>query len=179
MGVAIIRELILTELERGLPGVTPEVGAACSQAAAVCLEDRKHVVGVEMALTGDKRETFKVEWKRPDARAIRAWSDLAEAVECGACAVAFLVILAVTDFAVIGRSVKGTGIDYWLGKKSGVLFEQAARLEVSGILRGDAAAIDRRVETKKRQRRRSEATMIPGYVVVVEFSMPTTKMVKT
>jgi hypothetical protein len=179
MGVVVIRKLILTDLERGLPGITPEVDAACSQAASVCLENQKHQAGVEMTLTGDEREVFAVEWRKPDARAIRAWSDLPEAVESGACAVAFLVMLAVTDFTVIGRSVKGTGIDYWLGKKRGVLFQHAARLEVSGILRGDAGQVERRAVLKRRQSRRSNATMIPGYVVVVEFSMPTTKMVTT
>lgn len=173
-----IRELDFSRLEQGLPGVSREVVAAFFQAAKVCLANQNHADRVQLTRTGAFAETFALRWKMPSKQTLATWSDLSEAVEMGACAIAFMLTLEVTDYTVIQRSRKGTGFDYWLGKKNDIPFQNSARLEISGILCGDSRSLDRRVAMKQKQIQRSDATMIPGFVVVVEFSAPTSKMVK-
>lgn len=74
-------------------------------------------------------------------------------------------------------SRKGTGFDYWLGRKdsNALLFQNKARLEVSGIRRGDEVAIETRVRRKLKQIEPTDA-LLPGLVAVVEFSSPRTRV---
>ncbi|ETW93058.1 MAG: hypothetical protein ETSY2_52085 [Candidatus Entotheonella gemina] len=107
-----------------------------------------------------------------------AWADEQEATEYGACGIAILIILALTDYTVIRRSRKGTGIDYWLGyQDTDYPFQDAARLEVSGIRRGNDRVVAARVSQKIRQTKPSDEAL-PAYIVVVEFSRPYARMVK-
>ena len=90
----------------------------------------------------------------------------------GATGVAVLLAKQETDHVVIERSVKGTGIDYWLGDASDApLFQRKARLEISGILQGNDRAVGARVRQKLRQVARSNC-VLPAFVVVVEFGKP-------
>ena len=66
----------------------------------------------------------------------------------------------------------GTGFDYWLGDKDSVLFQKKARLEVSGILKGDDTAISRRYTSKVEQTHKSDELQLPAYISVIEFSRP-------
>ena len=71
------------------------------------------------------------------------------------------------------RSRKGTGFDYWLGSGSDTLgFQDTARLEVSGIRQGNALAVRTRIREKLRRTDRSDDTLLPAYVIVVEFGTP-------
>lgn len=76
-----------------------------------------------------------------------------------------------TDYFVTSRARKWTGIDFWLGSEPETLIS-TARLEVSGILQGDASTIRARVREKMRQTDRSATSRLPVYVSVVEFSTP-------
>ncbi len=109
----------------------------------------------------------------------RCWADDQEATEFGACGIAALLIHEFTDLTVTERSVKGTGFDYWLGTKSSEapLFQEKARLEVSGIRNGDDFALRRRVKEKTEQTKRLDGTL-PAYIIVVEFSTPRSQTVK-
>jgi hypothetical protein len=51
------------------------------------------------------------------------------------------------------------------------LFQKKARLEISGILKGESSQIKSRVKQKKAQTQVS-AGGYPGYAAVVEFSSP-------
>ncbi|TAF58742.1 MAG: hypothetical protein EAZ60_01650 [Oscillatoriales cyanobacterium] len=51
-------------------------------------------------------------------------------------------------------------------------FERMARLEVSGIRKGDRSQINARVKLKTEQTRTSDAQGLPAYIIVVEFSRP-------
>ena len=93
------------------------------------------------------------------------------ATEWGATGIAVLLAKEETGHAVVSRSPKGTGFDYWIGEESDV-FQGKARLEVSGILHGDNQVINSRIKEKKRQISRSDSSGYPGYVVVVEFGQP-------
>ena len=89
--------------------------------------------------------------------------------------VAILLILQLTTLTVIERSRKGTGFDYWLGSQDSTTmlpFQRMARLEVSGIRKGNRSQIKARVKQKTEQTGVSDAEGLPAYIIVVEFSRP-------
>jgi hypothetical protein len=162
----------LNRIENGIPGLTTAIGKSLSEAAAHCLELKNHRSGVVLDLTGDFDHTLDVTWKnRIDEQTIRAWADIPELTEHAAVCVAILVLIELTDYTVIRRAVKGTGIDYWLGYKNALFLQDAARLEVSGIFDGTPKAIGRRATEKKAQTNRTDGSF-PVYIAVVEFSRP-------
>ena len=75
------------------------------------------------------------------------------------------------------RSRKGTGFDYWLGKKEldNTLLQDKARLEVSGIRKGNESLIDSRIKLKMKQTERSD-NGLRAVIIVVEFSNPLAKV---
>ena len=80
---------------------------------------------------------------------------------------------------MIRRSPKKTGFDYWLGnKKDDYPFQDKARLEVSGILKGNNSIINQRLKEKKKQTMISDSLKLPAYIIVVEFSNPLCKTAK-
>ncbi len=170
-------ELDLATLRRGLPGVSPARGRAFAEAAAISLHRQGHKSGVELLLAGVLKKSFALQYPRITRQIDKSWADQDEATEDGACAMAFVLTMRVTDFTVIERSAKGTGIDYWLGYVSELPFQRAARLEVSGIAKGDESAIARRVQQKKEQSRKS-AGSLKAYVCVTEFGTPTSRLVR-
>jgi hypothetical protein len=107
----------------------------------------------------------------------RTYNDLQDATEQGACGLAILLVRVLTGQVVVLRSRKGTGFDYWLGEDDDELFSGKTRLEVSGILAGNAGDITARAQEKKGQIAPS-SQLGPGYVVVVEFSAPVAHLEK-
>jgi hypothetical protein len=169
--------LDLKDLSRGLPAITPAFGETLAQAAAVCLEDQDHQLGVDFSVEGDLEALFQLHWPTTDDQMRRCWNDLEFTTEQGAYGVAILIIRSLTDFTVIERSYKGTGIDYWLGHEGELPFQNKARLEVSGIRNGDNNTINRRVRRKLAQASASDGSL-PAFVVVVEFGNPLSKVQK-
>ncbi|HSN87169.1 MAG TPA: hypothetical protein VL025_10455, partial [Thermoanaerobaculia bacterium] len=95
--------------------------------------------------------------------------DRGKATENGACGIAILAIQALTSREVLKQAMVGTGFDYWLvSGQSGFPFQGAARLEVSGIRKGDERALRARIQQKLRQTERSGQGS-PLLVAVVEF----------
>jgi len=78
---------------------------------------------------------------------------LQEAAEFGACAIGIIIALQLTGLSGVERSVKGTGIDFWLVSDSDErgIFQRSARLEASGILTGSESTIRARVQQKLAQ----------------------------
>lgn len=150
------------------------------EACKVCLEDQKHQPNAALLkVDGMSPRSFTLAWKGPLApEAISSWDDPEEATEHGACAIAFLVVLEIEQLKVIRRSRKRTGIDYWLARQEDQLVQNAARLEISGIRKGDNSMIQTRLNKKKEQTKQSDAQNpdLPAYVVVVEFSNPVAHM---
>jgi len=112
---------------------------------------------------------------------VRCYNDEEFATELGAYGVAFLLILDLTDYTIIKRSRRGTGFDYWLGKAENgeeLPFQNKERLEVSGIRSGDNSRVKSRVNKKLKQVQASNATALPAFIVVVEFSAPLSQMVR-
>jgi len=81
----------------------------------------------------------------------------------------------------IERSIKGRGFDFdfWLGSISNPhqLFQRKARLEVSGIRNGSETALQSRVNIKLKQITPLDP-VVPGYVSVVEFGTPRSRIVE-
>ena len=73
-----------------------------------------------------------------------------------------------------------TGFDYWLGRQDdpGPLFQNRARLEVSGIRSGTNSAMSTRTRRKLVQVDQS-APILPAVVIVVEFGEPRSRIRET
>lgn len=174
----------LETLKQGYPGMTPAIAESHAEAAAICLEDQNHETGVTFKINGNFKNTCALSWQSPDAQKKRAWADMQEATEKGACGISALLIDCFTNLHVFERSCKGTGFDYWLSKKS--LEENddlnfllgKERLEVSGILSGTDAEIKARAKQKKDQTDQSDKLGLPAWIVIVEFSHPQSTLAK-
>lgn len=178
-------ELKLDTLREGFPAITVSVGGYLHEASCVALSLHGHPNKVHFEVSGTENHTFEIVWDTEVSRqALSAWADHQVLAEQAACGIAIVLILQTTDLVVVERAKKGTAVDYWIGPKDGFLFQRSARLEVSGILDGDSSEIGRRVTEKlKRFEEMLEKTSatdggLPLYVVVVEFSRPTARMVR-
>ncbi|KJH71344.1 hypothetical protein [Aliterella atlantica] len=170
-----IKVLDLQSLSQGLPAITPAFGAAIAEAGAICLTDEAHQPGVELGVEGEFSTQFKLDWQPVTEQTRRCWNDEEYTTEQAAYGIAFLLIVQLTNLTVIERSRKGTGFDYWLGNQDSVAtlpFERMARLEVSGIRRGNRGQINARVKQKTEQTRASDTQGLPAYIIVIEFSRP-------
>jgi hypothetical protein len=181
MGSGRRRTLTLTELSKGLPGITAAFGQMLAEAGAVCFQDQKHPNGVELKVDGTFQAKYQVFWQQVTEQMIRCYNDEEPATELGAYGVAFLLVLDLTDYTIIKRSRRGTGFDYWLGKaqdNAELPFQNKERLEVSGIRSGDNSRVKARVNEKLKQVQPSDSTALPALIVVVEFSAPLSQMVR-
>lgn len=111
--------LVATKLAEDtyIPGITPGFGAMLSETVAVCLNDAGHKNDIELYICGDFNETFQVHFINVTDQMLRCYNDQEVTTEYGAYGIAFLLILELTEYTVIERSMKGTRFDYWLGKK--------------------------------------------------------------
>lgn len=64
------------------------------------------------------------------------------------------------------------------GKDQRGIFQRAARLEVSGILKGNKTKVAARLVEKLAQTKRSDDAGLPAYVVIVDFGGPEVRFVK-
>ena len=175
-----VKDLDVSSLGEGLPAITPAFGTVLAEACAVCFEDQGHSVGVELKVQGSFDKQYTVHWSNVTEQMLNCYNDHEVATELGAYGIAVLLIRDLTEYTVIRRSTKSTGIDYWLGtkKKSNDNFlAEQARLEVSGIRKGNLSTLKRRVKEKLAQTTRS-AGKLPAYVVVIQFGTPLAEVVK-
>jgi hypothetical protein len=117
---------------------------------------------------------FSIHWDTVTDVQRRCYNDLQEATEDGACGVAILLIREIIGKKIILRSKKGPGFDYWIGDADDdeLIFSNKARLEASGILKGDDKAINARLQKKTIQVKPSDKSGFRAYIAVVEFSQP-------
>ena len=174
-----IERLPIYDLREGMPGITQAFGECLAQAASVCLEDQKHESNTKLSVDGDFKKIYALLWEEATEQIRRCWGDEEVTTEHGAYGIAILLIPRLTEMTVIERSRKGTGFDYWLGSKSNFepLFQEKARLEVSGIRNGTEAQIRSRVNKKLEQTNKSDGSL-PAIVAVVEFSEPRSHIIK-
>ncbi len=159
--------------------LSPSFCQYCAHAAAYCLDHNEVATGAVLMVDGERDARIAVEWNPVTDEIKRTHADSQEATEFGAYAIAMGIVPRLTDLRVVERSRKGPGFDFWLGDKTSLdpLFQGKARLEVSGILKGGDSEIRRRVHEKLDQLTPSDGRL-PGWVVVVEFGAPRSRMVK-
>lgn len=158
----------LKDLSKGQFGLSKAKADQLSEAASCCFAKHSHPNPAALKVTGSWQQDCTVKYRTASKRAQKANADPQEAVEDGAMAIAIAAVTGLTDYCVVERSVKKTGVDWWLGREDGV-FE--ARLEISGILNGPQY-IDSRTTSKLGQMRQSDSTGLPGFAAIVEFSGP-------
>jgi len=168
----------LGRLRKGMPGLTLAAGGYLAEAAAVCLEDRKHASEVSLSVEGSYRRAVRLSWEQVSDQQRRTHADLHEATEYGACGIAILIVESACQKVVVERSKKGTFFDYWVGKEGkGELFQDRARLEVSGILDGDDKKVEMRTSQKLDQISQAKGKL-PTYVAVIEFGRPKARVIR-
>jgi hypothetical protein len=158
--------------------VLPTMYMYYAEAAAVCFEENNYTGSVTLKIEGERTAQFHFTWEQVSQQVKDMHNDLIYETEYGAYCIAFLIIHHLTDYKIIRRSKRKTGFDYWLGDKNAAYpFEDIARLEVSGILKGSATEIKRRIKEKQEQVEQSDDTLLPAYIVVTEFSKPISKLI--
>jgi uncharacterized protein (DUF2126 family) len=157
----------------------------------VCMAAGGHSSGVRMNVdvgASEAREVV-VTWSGVLTPVIEAnYRDLRRRTDHGACAIALLLVPALTGYTMIAQSATGDGVDYYLIRDADddLIFNGSARLEVSGIHReSDGNAVSDRLAEKRRRlqkiAKRSASSIAdpPTYVCIVEFGTPKAAMMLT
>lgn len=69
------QKLVITDLAKGLPAITPSFGAALAEACAVCLEEQGHSPGVSIIVDRDFSTKFELYWQPVTEQMLRCWND--------------------------------------------------------------------------------------------------------
>ena len=171
-----MQTLNISELNNGLPTITSAYGQEMAEAAAFCLIKSSHqssncILTCIKTLKNDT-EDFQLFWDDLDPRVESTYGDLDEATEYGAMGIAILLSIKLTEYSTVERSMKETGIDFWIGDKDGEMFQEKARLEVSGIFQGNDSQFKSRIKQKFKQTNISDNSGFDCFVSVIEFSKP-------
>lgn len=168
------RRITLSSLRDGMPGLTPAWGGVMAEAASVCLESQGHGLWVDLKVEGEFREEFIVERLGISVQMRNAHRNEEKTTEHGAYGIALLTLVQLTGQTVLSQSWKWTGFDYTFGSEQEEdLFQEATRLEISGIRQGTERAIRTRVQEKLTQMRsRRSSGLARSLVAIVEFSRP-------
>lgn len=155
-------------------GLTQAIGENLAEAAAFCLVASGFRQGVHLKVAGFRPFTYQLTWSELPDNASAARRDLKEATEDGASGVAILLARVLLGYEVCFRSHQGTGFDYLMREVGSDSDAIPARLEVSGIMKGDHSEIRKRIAEKSQQVKRREEPQDerPAFVIVVEFSNP-------
>ena len=170
--------LTLEDLSENFPHIPPECGIVLVQSAVLCLEGQRHKSDALLPVRGSFNTAFRLRWSMDVTDAMRRyWNDPDETAEQGAYAVALLMLRSLARLTVLERSRKGTGFDWWLASEDN-LFQAAARLEVSGIMRGNARRINSRLKERIAQTERSDPSGLTAFVAVVESGRPAARVIR-
>lgn len=188
--------LNLEKLRDGLPGITKEKGSDLCVVCSYCLKNNSHNVGKDInvfytIITGVEikkypiantiEKKYKLLWDTAiNQQVSRTYANKLEATEDGAVGIAIMLILEMTKYTIVKRSMNYTGFDYELAvKKTFHPFDKYdARLEVSGIWKGDRIKIKKRIRDKLKQTTTSDHVGKPAFVVIVEFSKPQSHIIE-
>lgn len=177
--------LLLGDLPKHLHCISHEFTAILVQACMVRLHEQgHHEDNVLLEIRGKFSTGVEIIKPYPVTDTIlRTWTERNYTTDHAACAIALNLVHELTELTVISRSWTSTGFDYWLGPKGtpceiDLPFDNAIRLEISGIRKGNNYQIDKRVKEKLTQTHQSDALGLPAFVIVTEFSTPKTKFVE-
>ena len=176
------RQLLLETLSDNIPVIPEEAVGFYKQNCMVCFHLCGHESGVRLNVHyNDKGSNFEITWAgQVTDQILRAYREEKRATDFAACTVALILVRELTEFTAIEQSSLGTTIDYYLVNKnqdSTLIFNHAARLEVSGILKEDERnTVDGRIRDKIR--RLKKEVDLPDLIAVVEFGKPWSKMIQ-
>ena len=146
-------ELPIHDMDERHPGLTKANADHWTEGARVCL-DRHHDPPVEFTIAENARRTATgVEWQPPDDRTKLAWLNEIETTEAGAHALALASIELAHGLVAVRRADQGSGADFYVAQANASSddLEGWVRLEVSGVDRGNAASVGRRLRAKLAQ----------------------------
>ncbi len=177
------RIISLEKLGEGISVLLDEMVGFYRLSCMVCLDSNNHTSGVTLTVHYNKREyPFQITWDglvTDEQR--RALNDEKKCVDNAACAMALNILQEMTEYTAYEQSAIGTTIDYYLQPKDAddtLIFNGAARLEVSGILKENPATgntVEKRYKEKLRRLHKEEGYE-RDYIIIVEFSVPWSKM---
>lgn len=163
----------VTIIKEGFPGISSVAAQQLYETFEVCMHSAGHPEDLPLVMEGDIHDDIALHWHDDyNEQKARTYADMQYATEHGAICLSVMLTTTLTPYTIIERSRKGTGFDYWLGDKDSVLFQKKARLEVSGILKGDDTMIKSRYAAKVEQTSKSDEFGLPAYISVIEFSKP-------
>jgi hypothetical protein len=168
--------LTIENLKETITAISSTQCEFLSENCIVALENGGHQSGCPMAVYGDTEKAYGLQWSKPVNKS--GYKESVKIVAHAAEAISFFLSTELTEFTVVEEALIGTGIDYWLGYDDTHSLYQSnnfmrARLEVSGIEKETVAnSLEKRVKDKKRQTAPTDASNLPAYISVVEFSAP-------
>jgi len=177
------RRVTLESLSDRIPAITEEAVGFYKQNCMVCFFINGHGSGVNLPVSyNGSFTTFEISWTGDITdQLLGAYREKTRATDFAACAIALISVRELTEFTAIEQSCIGTTIDYYLirqRQESNLIFNHAARLEVSGILtENEDNTVDARIKEKTRRLRREGD--LQDFIAVVEFGKPWSKMVET
>jgi len=169
-------EILLDELEKGLPTISSKNGTQLAEMALFCLSKNKHNSGVSSEKVEGNCQECNIKWNfQLDPRTEGSYKDIDEVTEYGATAIAILYAIKLTGQNTVERSAKGNGFDYWVGTHESwddSPFLHTTRLEISGIFHGTPSKVKERYKVKQKQITKSDYLLSPKIVFIFEFSKP-------
>lgn len=168
------KSITLENIKLGMPGITHVIGNYLYENCLVCLKKVGHVDGVQIQVKGICDDTYALHWtEKVSDQMLRSYQDDFDTTELGAVCLSILLAKQLTDYTIVERSWRGTGIDYWLGYEDDPTLQRVARLEISGMkMETSANTLAARYTQKVRQTNKSDETQLPAFISIIEFGTP-------
>ena len=164
------QKLPIDDMEQRHEGLIPALAEAFKVSARVCL-DRHHVSPISITIKRREREMLAdVEWEVTDERTRGALANKIDTTEWGAYACVLAAVELFDGLVTVLCAETETGADYYvapLGVGADDI-EEHIRLEISGVDRGNVAAVRRRLREKVAQLAKAGED-VPGIAGVVGF----------
>lgn len=164
--------LQLSDLQKGMPGISPVEGAFLQENAVVALHKANHHTPTKMFLSGIANKDIQLSWEDSvNQQMLNSYNDEKENAEFAAAGISALLTPHLTDYTIISRARIGWGFDFWLGQEDSPLF--MAVLEVTGMNKETQHnSMTKRIAEKRSQVKASDILKLPQYISVVELSTP-------
>lgn len=176
-----MKVICLESLSAGIPVIHDGADQYYVHRSVFCLSEHSHISGTLLDVEfEDNISEVVLEWITQYTEKIkRSCKDKFESTEKSALAISFLLMRELTEYNVVEQAVRGTAIDYYMSKddSDSIIDSWDARLEVSGIFKGDNGKIIARLKEKmERYKKPSRIDEIskkhPTYIAIIEHSKP-------
>lgn len=151
-------ELDIRKIKEGLPGITKIAAGQLYEACMVCLHRSGHPQNVIMPLKGDNEKEYEILWEDYfDDQIDRTYKDQEYTTEHGAVCISAMLAIHETDYTIIERSRKGTGVDYWLGHDDDIPLKSRPDWRSPEYLQEEKSLLKQ--DSKKRLNKRTNQTL--------------------